>query len=52
MIIDSFDSKSESKINPWLKEDALAVDACIITFSYIIEKYVLDNYDLIQNTIC
>ena len=48
MIIDSFDSQSEPKINPWIKEDALAADACIITFSYIIEKYVQDNYDLEQ----
>ncbi|MGN1145299.1 MAG: nucleoside phosphorylase, partial [Acetatifactor sp.] len=48
MIIDSFDSKSESKINPYLKEDASVVDACIVTFSYIIEKYVQDNYDLKQ----
>lgn len=48
MIIDSFDNKSEAKINPQPKDDALAVDACIITFSYIIEKYVSDNYDLKQ----
>lgn len=48
MIIDSFDSKSESKINPHLKEAALVVDACIVTFSYIIEKYVQDNYNLKQ----
>ena len=48
MIIDSFDSQSEPKINPWIKEDALAADACIITFSYIIEKYVQDHYDLEQ----
>lgn len=48
MIIDSFDSKSESKINPHPREDALKVDACIVTFSYIIEKYVQDNYDLRQ----
>ena len=48
MIIDSFDSESESKINPYLKEGAPVVDACIITFSYIIEKYVQENYDLKQ----
>lgn len=48
MIIDSFDSKSESKINPHLKEGASAVDACIVTFSHIIEKYVRDNYALKQ----
>ena len=48
MIIDSFDMESESKINPYLKKDAPIADACIITFSYIIEKYVQDNYDLEQ----
>ena len=48
MIIDSFDMESEAKINPYLKKDAPIVDACIITFSYIIEKYVQDNYDLEQ----
>lgn len=44
MIIDSFDYKSEAKINPKIKEDAPVVDACIITFSHVIEKFVLDNY--------
>lgn len=48
MITDSFDVKSESKINPHLKENAVAVDACIITFSYIIEEYVQNNYKLKQ----
>ena len=48
MITDSFDNLSESKINPYPKEAAFAVDACIITFSYIIEKYVQDHYDLKQ----
>lgn len=48
MIIDSFDIASEAKINPFIKEGAPAVDACIITFSYIIEKYVQDNYNLKQ----
>lgn len=44
MITDSFDNKSEAKINPHLKENAPIVDACIVTFSYIIEKFVLENY--------
>lgn len=35
-------------INPCLKENASAVDACIVTFSYIIEKYVQDCYSLKQ----
>lgn len=48
MIIDSFDNKSDAKINPHLKEGAPEVDVCIITFSHIIEKFVLDNYNLVQ----
>ena len=48
MITDSFDDKSEAKINPYIKENAAAADACIITFSHVIEKYVKDNYDLEQ----
>lgn len=44
MITDSFDDQSEAKINPIKKEDAPIVDACIITFSYIIEQFVLENY--------
>ena len=44
MIIDSFDDKSEAIINPHQKENAPIVDACIITFSHIIEKFVLENY--------
>ena len=46
MITDSFDRASASKINPYPREDAIAVDACIVTFSHIIEKYVADNYEL------
>ncbi len=44
MIIDSFDNKSEAIINPRKKADAVKVDACILTFSYEIENYVLANY--------
>lgn len=44
MIIDSFDDKSDAKINPEINENAPKVDACIITFSNIIEDYVLKNY--------
>ena len=44
MITDSFDDKSEAKINPIINEKAPKVDACIITFSNIIEEYVLNNY--------
>lgn len=48
MITDSFDNKSEAIINPGLSENAPAVDACIVTFSYIIEQYVQEHYDLKQ----
>ena len=46
MIINSFDDKSPAKINPKPKENRLKCDACIITFSYIIEEYVLKNYSV------
>lgn len=45
MIIDSFDNKSNAIINPKVNDNAIIVDACIVTFSYIIEKYVLGNYN-------
>lgn len=38
MITDSFDNKSEAKINPKINKNAHKVDACIITFSNIMEK--------------
>ena len=45
MITDSFDNKSEAIINPQINENAPRVDACILTFSRVIEEYVLQNYD-------
>ena len=45
MIINTFDNKSEAIINPKRKENAVKVDICIITFSNIIEQYILDNYN-------
>ncbi len=48
MITDSFDNQSESKINPYLREGAPVIDACIITFSHIIESYVQKHYKLEQ----
>ena len=44
MITDSFDNLSQAIINPVRKENAPAVDACIVTFSHDIEKYVAENY--------
>ena len=48
MIVDSFDDRTEAKINPHIDENAPAIDACIVTFSYIIENYVKENYDCSQ----
>ena len=45
MITDSFDNQSAAIINPSLNENAPKVDACIITFSHLIEEFVLKNYD-------
>ena len=44
MITDTFDNKSEAIINPRINENAIQADACILTFSHRIEKFVLDNY--------
>lgn len=48
MITDSFDDKSQAKINPKPKENRLKCDACIVTFSNIIEEYVVKNYNAEQ----
>lgn len=48
MIVNSFDDKSPSKINPRPKENRLKCDACIVTFSNVILDYVLKNYDVEQ----
>ncbi len=45
MITNAFDALSPAKLNPFINPEALKVDACIITFSYMIEKFVLDTYD-------
>ncbi len=45
MIVNSFDNKSEAIINPKYNEDAYDLDACIITFSHVIEEHVLTNYN-------
>lgn len=44
MITDSFDDKSAAIINPCQRDDAMVVDACIVTFSHVIEKSVIGNY--------
>ena len=48
MIIDSFDDKSPAKINPEKRESKIKCDVCIVTFSNIIEEYVVNNYGATQ----
>ena len=43
-VLDSFDNKSEAKINPKYNENAYKLDVCILTFSNVIEEYVLKKY--------
>ncbi|MBQ8232475.1 MAG: nucleoside phosphorylase [Lachnospiraceae bacterium] len=45
MIINAFDNQSKAIINPCIDANAPQVEACILTFSHEIEKFVLDNYD-------
>ena len=45
MIIDSFDNKSNAKINPKLGENRVKCDVCIATFSNIIEEYVVNKFN-------
>lgn len=45
MITDVFDDRSHAIIRPCRKENAPKVDACIMTFSYMIEEFVLANYE-------
>lgn len=44
MITDAFDNATPAIINPEENPDAVVVDACIITFSYKIEEYVLSRF--------
>ena len=48
MITETFDNQSPAIINPCRKENAPRVDACIMTFSYMIEEFVLANYECEQ----
>ena len=48
MITDSFDDKSEPKINPKQVLEKVKADVCIITFSNIIEEYVLKKYKCVE----
>ncbi|MBO7528131.1 MAG: nucleoside phosphorylase [Clostridia bacterium] len=44
MITDSFDNKSLAKINPTPKDKREKCDVCIITFSYVLKDYILNNF--------
>ena len=44
MITDSFDVDSSAIINPVQNADAPEVDACIVTFSHVIEEDVVKQY--------
>lgn len=48
MITETFDNQSRAIINPQINENSPVVDACILTFSHVIEKFVLNNYDCKQ----
>lgn len=48
MITDTFDNASPAIINPQINENAPVVDACILTFSHAIEKFVREHYDCKQ----
>lgn len=48
MLTETFDNLSQAIISPHRKEDAPRVDACIMTFSYLIEEFVLANYECEQ----
>lgn len=45
MITDTFDNLTEEIIKVSRNEKAKKVDVCILTFSHIILKYVLENYE-------
>lgn len=45
MITDTFENLTEEIIKTHKNENAIKVDACILTFSNIILKYVLDNFE-------
>ncbi len=45
MITSTFDNHSKAIIHPQIREDAERVDACILTFSHVVETFVLENYD-------
>ena len=49
MITDTFDNKSEEIIKVCRSDSAIKVDACILTFSHLILKYVLETIQCKKN---
>lgn len=45
MITDTFDNLSEEIIKVNRNDNAIKVDACILTFSNVIMEYILENYE-------
>lgn len=45
MITDTFENLTEEIIKVRRAENAIKVDACILTFSHVILKYVLENFE-------
>ena len=45
MITETFDADPRAIIEPFVNPDAPAVDACILTFSHVVESFVLEHYD-------
>ena len=45
MLTETFDPTTEAIINPTPRADAPVVDACIMTFSHVIESFVLANFE-------
>ena len=45
MITDTFENLTEEIIKVRRAENAIQVDACILTFSHVILKYVLENFE-------
>lgn len=45
MITDAFDDLTEEIIKVYRNKDGRKADVCILTFSHLILKYVLENYD-------
>lgn len=52
MITDTFENLTEEIIKVQRNENAIKVDACILTFSHVILKYILENFQCKKLEIC